>query len=136
MNYSGPTKDQFQIDWADPIIDDNLNEDTVTIEPIIPANSEDSDEINPFELISLDEMASSDEPITLYRVQVGVFSNYENAKDFVSILSREDFQAYTQEIESDDGDVWKVFVGPFKSADAANSIAEELRSRQHDAFVN
>jgi hypothetical protein len=138
--YEGPTSDRFPLSMASTEDEDAASSDThiITIGPI--ESSDDSGESSDEEaemsdLFSLDE-AQSSEGAHLFRVQVGVFQVRENADSLAAALRKEAYNAYTQEVVFESGEVrWKVYVGPFSTLEDANVTAEELRDGNYDCYV-
>jgi cell division septation protein DedD len=71
-----------------------------------------------------------------YYVQVGSFTQPENAEALVSSLQAAGFNVSMAESESSTGTVTKVQVGPADSRDAADELLDELKARYDlDGFV-
>jgi rare lipoprotein A len=62
-------------------------------------------------------------------VQVGAFSSRENAEDFRGRVARE-LSWLTESVQVlSIGDLWRLHVGPYRSGDAARSIAERIETQ-------
>ncbi len=64
-------------------------------------------------------------------IQLGSFSNADNARGFVSTLSDQGYNAYARSAETDGRSITRVFVGPLQTRDAATRLRDELK-RNHD----
>lgn len=134
-SYEGPTTNKFPTSWGsteETTGDDNTG--VVLIEPVESSGDNDT-ESGTSDLFSLDEGApENDQP--KFRVQVGVFEHEENSENLVAALRKESYPAYTARVEYQGGETrWKVYVGPFKTLEAAQAAAEELRVRNYDCYV-
>lgn len=67
----------------------------------------------------------------LYKVQVGAFSNKENADDLAKELEAKGYDAYVYE---EDG-LYKVQVGAFAEKSNAEELAAELEAQGYDVYI-
>lgn len=65
-------------------------------------------------------------------IQLGSFSNADNARSFVSRLTEQGYNAYARSAETDGRSITRVFVGPLQTRDAATRLRDELK-RNHEA---
>ena len=69
--------------------------------------------------------------LTGWSVRLGLFSNADNAAVLLERLQKAGYRAYVREIESDDGQLRGVFVGPWLnrqlSASYQSSLQEEFQ---------
>lgn len=70
-----------------------------------------------------------------FKVQAGLFSSTDNAKDLVNHLRDEGYKSDFEMINRPDGNFYRVWVGPFDTHDAAESAAGELNGAGYQAFV-
>lgn len=69
-------------------------------------------------------------------IQLGSFSNADNARGFVSTLSEQGYNAYTRSAETDGRSITRVFVGPLQTRDAATRLRDEIkRNHEVEGFV-
>lgn len=62
-----------------------------------------------------------------WSVRLGSFSNTDNANNLLSRLREAGHRAYTRRVESSQGMLTAVFVGPLVDRSAAQSLLERLR---------
>jgi len=70
-----------------------------------------------------------------YRVQAGIFSNAENAKDLINHLREQGYNSSYEMISHPEGAYYRVWVGPYDTRDEAQSTAQELNGIGYQAFV-
>ncbi|WP_078551202.1 N-acetylmuramoyl-L-alanine amidase [Bacillus alkalicellulosilyticus] len=70
-------------------------------------------------------------PQTMYKVQVGAFTNRANADRQAQQLDNEGYTTYIFQQEG----LWKVQVGAFQNRENAEAFADELRSKNYDVWV-
>lgn len=73
-----------------------------------------------------------------YTVQISVTPNEKKARDLVSNLESDGYDAYYDTYESDQGQFYKVRVGEYSDKQAANAIESQVKSRYQeykDSFV-
>lgn len=63
-----------------------------------------------------------------YVVQLGAFSNAANARQLASKVRENRFKAYTEVVNTANGDRTRVRVGPYPSKDAAEKARDRLKS--------
>lgn len=69
-------------------------------------------------------------PVMLYGVQLGVFSNAENAQVFVQELNSADIAGAVVQVDG-----YRVWTGMFVDRDSARQLAEQLQALGYEAFV-
>jgi hypothetical protein len=131
--YSGPTANKFPTTWG-TIEDSEGDAEVVSIETVESSGGGEG-EAGMSDLFSLDEGTPEDNQ-KQFRVQIGVFEHKENGDNLVAALKKEAYPAYTVKVVYEGAeDRWKVYVGPFKTLEAAQAAAEELRVRNYDCYV-
>ena len=68
---------------------------------------------------------------TLYRVQVGAFSNLSNAKNFEKQVKAKGFSTYLVKVDN----LYKVQVGAFGKKSNADNYAKEVKKAGFDCFI-
>lgn len=68
----------------------------------------------------------------LYKVQVGAFTKQDNAKNLVSELKADGFDAYYYSSEG----LYKVQAGAFSDKSNADALVKSLKSAGYDAFIH
>ncbi len=71
----------------------------------------------------------------VFRIQVGTFSERDNAENVWNRLTQAGYDASISTYEDDDTVRYRVQVGNFGGREAADEVAEELRSMNFDAWV-
>lgn len=71
----------------------------------------------------------------LWAVQLGSFSNRENAEKLASDLRGEGYAAFLSRLEANGAELHRVRVGPQKDRDAAESVAATLAASGHKGQV-
>ncbi|TVP90048.1 MAG: SPOR domain-containing protein [Pseudomonadaceae bacterium] len=69
-------------------------------------------------------------------IQLGSFSNADNARSFVSTLNEQGYNAYARTADADGRSITRVYVGPLQTRDAATRLRDELkRNHEVEGFV-
>ena len=134
-SYEGPTTNKFPTSWGST--EETTGDDDTGVVLIEPVESSGGSNGNSgiSDLFSLDEGAPENDSQE-FRVQIGVFEHKENSENLAAALRKESYPAYTARIQYESGETrWKVYVGPFKTHEAALATAEELRGRNYDCYV-
>jgi DedD protein len=69
----------------------------------------------------------------LWAVQLGSFSNQENAERLAAELRKQGYAAFLSQIKTGESSLHRVRIGPQKDRDAAEAVAAKLKSAGHDA---
>ncbi len=71
----------------------------------------------------------------MWAVQLGSFSNKDNAERLAADLRKQGYAAFLSKLETDNGTLHRVRIGPQKDRDAAEAIAARLAKADHDGQV-
>jgi len=71
----------------------------------------------------------------MWAVQLGSFSNKENAERLASDLRKQGYAAFLSKLETDNGALHRVRIGPQEDRAAAEAIAARLAKAGHDGQV-
>lgn len=71
----------------------------------------------------------------LWAVQLGSFSNQENAERLAAELRKQGYAAFLSQIKTGDNSLHRVRIGPQKDRDAAEAVAAKLKSAGHASQV-
>jgi DedD protein len=71
----------------------------------------------------------------LWAVQLGSFSNQENAERLAAELRKQGYAAFLSQIKTGDSSLHRVRIGPQKDRDAAEAVAAKLKSAGHASQV-
>lgn len=71
----------------------------------------------------------------MFAVQLGSFSNRENAERLAADLRKEGYAAFLSQIDTPDGSLHRVRVGPQKDRESAESVAARLSAAGHKGQV-
>lgn len=71
----------------------------------------------------------------LWAVQLGSFSNQENAERLAIELRKQGYAAFLSQIKTGDSSLHRVRIGPQKDRDAAEDVAAKLKSAGHASQV-
>ncbi len=71
----------------------------------------------------------------LWAVQLGSFSNQQNAERLAAELRKQGYAAFLSQIKTGDSSLHRVRVGPQKDRDAAEAVAGKLKSAGHASQV-
>ena len=74
-------------------------------------------------------------PPTGFAVQLGSFSERENAARYAERVKTEGFAAFIVRAAASSGAVYRVYSGPVDSRDAAGELAEKLQAVGHNVMV-
>ena len=78
---------------------------------------------------------NTDKKEVIYRVQVGAFSNKDNANNFLNKLKIDGFDGYLVKANVNGTELMRVQVGAFSNKDNANNFLNKLKSAGYDAFI-
>ncbi|MEJ2257485.1 MAG: SPOR domain-containing protein [Woeseiaceae bacterium] len=99
-----------------------------------PAREETAVEPQPAE----ENAAAAPEPTSttgMWAVQLGSFSNKENAERLAADLRKQGYAAFLSRLETDNGILHRVRIGPQENRDAAEAVAARLAKADHDGQV-
>lgn len=71
----------------------------------------------------------------MWAVQLGSFSNKDNAERLAADLRKQGYAAFLSRLETDNGTLHRVRIGPQKDRAAAEAIAARLAKADHDGQV-
>ena len=71
----------------------------------------------------------------MWAVQLGSFSNQENAERLAADLRNQGFAAFLSQVRTDGGQLHRVRIGPQKDRDTAEEIAAQLQRSGHTGQV-
>ena len=71
----------------------------------------------------------------MWAVQLGSFSNKENADKLAADLRRQGYAAFLSQLQTDDGQLHRVRIGPQKDRDSAEEMAKRLLKVGHKGQV-
>jgi DedD protein len=71
----------------------------------------------------------------MWAVQLGSFSNAENAERLAATLRSEGYAAFLSELHTGTGDLHRVRIGPQKDRDSAEAVAAKLGKEGHEGQV-
>lgn len=74
-------------------------------------------------------------PTGMWAVQLGSFSNKENAEGLAADLRDQGFAAFLSQLPTDGGKLQRVRVGPQKDRESAEAVAAQLEKAGHDGRV-
>jgi DedD protein len=74
-------------------------------------------------------------PTGMWAVQLGSFSNKDNAERLAADLRDEGFAAFLSQLPTDGGQLQRVRVGPQKDRDSAEAVAGQLAKAGHEGSV-
>ncbi|HNP37294.1 MAG TPA: SPOR domain-containing protein [Woeseiaceae bacterium] len=82
------------------------------------------------------ETAPSSKSATgMYAVQLGSFSNKQNAEKLAASLRKQGFAAFLSQLHTDSGELQRVRIGPQKDRQAAEAMAVRLKAAGHKGQV-
>lgn len=70
-----------------------------------------------------------------FKVQTGLFSNVENAKELSNLLQQQGYKAEYKLISRSEGSYYQVWVGPYDNRQEAESAASALNGKGYQAFI-
>lgn len=79
--------------------------------------------------------ADSESATGMWAVQLGSFSNPDNAQRLASELRTSGYAAFLSQLKTADGSLHRVRVGPQKDRDSAEAVAKRLSGDGHDGQV-
>ncbi|MDH4108960.1 MAG: SPOR domain-containing protein [Gammaproteobacteria bacterium] len=82
-----------------------------------------------------EEPAAEESATGLFAVQLGSFSNRDNAERLAADLRKEGYAAFLSQLDTGDGALHRVRVGPQKDRETAESVAARLNSAGHKGQV-
>jgi DedD protein len=74
-------------------------------------------------------------PTGMWAVQLGSFSNKENAEDLAASLRKQGYAAFVSQLQTDSGVLHRVRIGPQKDRASAEAMAARLAKVGHDGKV-
>jgi DedD protein len=74
-------------------------------------------------------------PTGMWAVQLGSFSNKDNAERLAADLRDQGFAAFLSQLPTDGGQLQRVRVGPQKDRDSAEAVAGQLAKAGHEGSV-
>ena len=74
-------------------------------------------------------------PTGMWAVQLGSFSNKENAEDLAASLRKQGYAAFVSQLQTDNGILHRVRIGPQKDRASAEAMAARLAKVGHDGKV-
>ena len=74
-------------------------------------------------------------PTGMWAVQLGSFSNKENAEDLAASLRKQGYAAFVSQLRTDSGVLHRVRIGPQKDRASAEAMAARLAKVGHDGKV-
>jgi len=143
---------RFPRDWADPTEEDfeDVSEDPTVDVTILDETEEDISEATDTSDVEIDGEESEEEPDIVpsiedgifglgddstFRIQVGTFSERENAENVWNSLTTAGYNASVSTYTDEDTIRYRVTVGTYHSREEADGVAEELRRMNFDAWV-
>lgn len=81
------------------------------------------------------EPATESSSTGMWAVQLGSFSNQENAERLAADLREEGFAAFLSQVRTDGGQLHRVRIGPQNDRDSAEEIAAQLQRSGHTGQV-
>ena len=143
---------RFPRDWADPTEEDfeDVSEDPTVDVTILDETEEDISEATDTSDVEIDGEESEEEPAIVpsiddgifglgddstFRIQVGTFSERENAENVWNSLTTAGYNASVSTYTDEDTIRYRVTVGTYHSREEADGVAEELRRMNFDAWV-
>jgi len=82
-----------------------------------------------------DKAAETESTTGMWAVQLGSFSNQENAERLAADLRKQGYAAFLSQLQTDSGALHRVRIGPQKDRDSADSVAAKLSSAGHKGQV-
>ena len=71
----------------------------------------------------------------MWAVQLGSFSDQDNANKLAADLRRQNFSAFLSKVSTGSGELHRVRIGPLKDRESAESVAEQLQKAGHKGQV-
>jgi DedD protein len=81
------------------------------------------------------EKVADTSPSGMWAVQLGSFSNKDNAERLAAGLRDQGFAAFLSQLPTDNGQLQRVRVGPQKDRDSAEAVAGQLAKAGHEGRV-
>lgn len=78
---------------------------------------------------------SGDSATGMWAVQLGSFSNQENAERLASDLRKQNYAAFLSRLATSSGELHRVRIGPLEDREAAEAMAERLAGEGHSGQV-
>ena len=79
--------------------------------------------------------AATESTTGMWAVQLGSFSNEENAERLAADLRKQGYAAFLSQLKKDSGALQRVRIGPQKDRDSAESVAAKLAAAGHKGQV-
>ena len=80
-------------------------------------------------------VAATESTTGMWAVQLGSFSNQENAERLAADLRKQGYAAFLSQLQTGSGALHRVRIGPQKDRDSADSVAAKLGSAGHKGQV-
>ena len=80
-------------------------------------------------------VAATESTTGMWAVQLGSFSNQENAERLAAGLRKQGYAAFLSQLKTDSGALHRVRIGPQKDRDSAESVAAKLSGAGHKGQV-
>jgi DedD protein len=71
----------------------------------------------------------------MWAVQLGSFSNQENAERLASALRDQGYAAFLSQLKTDAGPLHRVRIGPQEDRESAEAVAAQLARSGHDGQI-
>lgn len=81
------------------------------------------------------EVPADESATGMWAVQLGSFSNQENAERLAADLRRQNYAAFLSRLTTSNGELHRVRVGPLENREAAESMAKRLAGAGHTGQV-
>jgi DedD protein len=78
---------------------------------------------------------SGDSATGMWAVQLGSFSNQENAERLAADLRKQNYAAFLSRLATSSGELHRVRIGPLEDREAAEAMAERLAAAGHSGQV-
>ncbi|MFQ5609053.1 MAG: SPOR domain-containing protein [Woeseiaceae bacterium] len=79
--------------------------------------------------------ATASSPTGMWAVQLGSFSNQQNAEKLAADLRKQGFAAFLSQVSTSSGALHRVRIGPQKDREAAEAMAQRLSTAGHKGQV-
>ncbi len=79
--------------------------------------------------------AATESTTGMWAVQLGSFSNQENAERLATDLRKQGYAAFLSQLKTDSGALHRVRIGPQKDRESAESVAAKLSGAGHNGQV-
>ena len=100
-----------------------------------PADDEKSPDASASTAVSTPVLASRSSTTGMWAVQLGSFSNKDNADKLAADLRKQGYAAFLSQLKTDSGQLHRVRIGPQKDRESAEAMAERLVKVGHKGQV-